>query len=131
MIEKGESEYATKIRKIVLVQFVRMSSDKFARFEAVIILATLSRKHLIFGGMSLLKRSSSTYPPIMRIQNSNLYLIYISVQFLQLMMDSFGNYVAQRIFNKGDESLKRKIFSLLQSIDPEAINSNNFSIFLV
>ena len=57
------------------------------------------------------------------------YLIFIilRVPFFNLMKDCFGNYVAQRIFNLGDEGVKNRIHQYLLTLEEEDIDYNNYS----
>jgi hypothetical protein len=46
---------------------------------------------------------------------------------LVLMQDNYANYVMQKLFEFGDENIKKRIHAFLKSCDPEEIASNDYS----
>ena len=43
------------------------------------------------------------------------------------MQDNYANYVVQKLFEFGDENIKKRIYGFLKKCDLEVINGNNFS----
>jgi len=109
LIEKGPEPEKEQLYETLRKNFVKLSQNKFA--------SNVTEKAVIHGSMDFRREVLKV---LINKQQED------SCSLFSMMNHPFGNYVIQRLFECGDDTLKKKIYSKLQTFDLNEIRKNQF-----
>jgi len=109
LIEKGPEPEKEMLYETIKRNFVKLSQNKFA--------SNVTEKSVIHGSMDFKREVLKTLMTKMQDDYSALFF---------MMNHPFGNYVVQRLFECGDDGLKKKMFQKIQSFDLNEIRKNQY-----
>jgi pumilio RNA-binding family len=109
LLEKGPEPEKEVLYEAIRKNFIKLSQNKFA--------SNVTEKSVTFGSMEFRRQVLIVLMGKMQDETCALFT---------LMNHPFGNYVVQRLFEKGDDQLKKKMFQKLQSFELSEIRKNQF-----
>jgi len=109
LLEKGPEPEKDILFETIRKNFIKLSQNKFA--------SNVTEKSVIYGSMEFRRNVLNVLMNKMQDDSCALFT---------LMNHPFGNYVVQRLFEKGDDGLKNKMFQKLKTFDLTEIRKNQF-----
>jgi len=111
LAEKGPEKYKHHIRKLILDNIENICQNKFA--------SNIVEKTIRVWSHEFIEELFTKMQQTSKVNELPILLV--------LMQDNFANYVVQRLFEYGDENIKKRIYLFLKSFANEIVLKNNYS----